>query len=279
MDKEKLKKLADNPNNIPGVYNYCNRWCERCIFTSRCLNFSMGEEDMGDPEANDMNNKKFWDKIAETFRITLEMIQEDAKERGIDLNDIDHEAYEKKEKFIKEEAETYPCVIKSDEYADMVHNWMKASGDLFKVKGEELAQKALMEIPGCNPLQEAKDMGNATEIISWYCFQIHVKIMRAVQGMLDDRYEKYEADFPKDSDGSAKVALIGIDQSIGAWGEMMKFFPNRENEILDILVLLEKIRKETEKTFPDARKFVRPGFDEPEYADSMSEVNREKQKR
>jgi hypothetical protein len=24
MDKEELKKLADDPNNIPGIYNYCD---------------------------------------------------------------------------------------------------------------------------------------------------------------------------------------------------------------------------------------------------------------
>lgn len=27
-------------------------------------------------------------------------------------------------------------------------------------------------------------------------------------------------EFPRDSDGSAKVALVGVDRSIGAWGEL-----------------------------------------------------------
>jgi hypothetical protein len=25
---------------IPGVYNYCDRWCERCPFTGRCRVFA-----------------------------------------------------------------------------------------------------------------------------------------------------------------------------------------------------------------------------------------------
>jgi hypothetical protein len=30
MKKEEIKKLAENKDLIPGVYNYCDRWCERC---------------------------------------------------------------------------------------------------------------------------------------------------------------------------------------------------------------------------------------------------------
>jgi len=28
MDKERLKKLVQNPGLISGIYNYCARWCE-----------------------------------------------------------------------------------------------------------------------------------------------------------------------------------------------------------------------------------------------------------
>jgi hypothetical protein len=57
------------------------------------------------------------------------------------------------------------------------------------------------------------------------------------------------------------VALLGIDRSIAAWGTMLQQFPEKENSILNILVLLERIRKKTETFFPDARRFKRPGFD------------------
>ena len=29
---DKLKALTDNPEHIPGIYNYCDKWCERCPF-------------------------------------------------------------------------------------------------------------------------------------------------------------------------------------------------------------------------------------------------------
>ena len=42
MDKDWIKGMAKNPDFIPGIYNYCDRWCERCAFTARCMNFAMG---------------------------------------------------------------------------------------------------------------------------------------------------------------------------------------------------------------------------------------------
>jgi hypothetical protein len=77
---------------------------------------------------------------------------------------------------------------------------------------------------------------------------------------LEETSEDFE-EFPKDSDGSAKVALIAIDRSIAAWGQMREHFPQRRDDILDILVHLDRLRRKTETLFPDARAFVRPGFD------------------
>jgi hypothetical protein len=67
--------------------------------------------------------------------------------------------------------------------------------------------------------------------------------------------------FPKDSDGSAKVTLIAMDRSIGAWGTMREHFLEKTDSILDLLVLLDRLRRKTEQHFPEARSFVRPGFD------------------
>ena len=46
-----------------------------------------------------------------------------------------------------------------------------------------------------------------------------------------------------------------------AWLTMREHFPEEGDEILDMLVVLDRIRRRTEKEFPDARSFVRPGFD------------------
>ena len=92
MRRTNLTELAGNPNFISGIYNYCDRWCERCPFTSRCLVFAQEQEDADDsPESRDINNEAFWQKLASIFQETQELIAQWAKEAGIDLSDIDEE--------------------------------------------------------------------------------------------------------------------------------------------------------------------------------------------
>ena len=52
-----LLELAGDPRFISGIYNYCDRWCERCQFTSRCLLYAQERESAGDTEANDIHNE------------------------------------------------------------------------------------------------------------------------------------------------------------------------------------------------------------------------------
>jgi len=68
--------------------------------------------------------------------------------------------------------------------------------------------------------------------------------------------------FPKDSEGSAKIALIAMDRSIAAWsGLRTALGADEADDVLDRLAQLAAIRRETEKLFPKARAFKRPGFD------------------
>jgi hypothetical protein len=100
-------------------------------------------------------------------------------------------------------------------------------------------------------------------VIQWYQYQIAVKLMRALSCRDDGWEDEPEmADFPRDSDGSAKVALIGIDRSIAAWRLVQLSLPERCESIVPLILQLDRLRKRVEKHFPEARDFVRPGFDE-----------------
>ena len=67
--------------------------------------------------------------------------------------------------------------------------------------------------------------------------------------------------YARDSDGSAKVALIGIDRSIAAWGMIRNRFPDHNGSVRALLIHLGQLRKEVENAFPEARGVIRPGFD------------------
>jgi len=98
---------------------------------------------------------------------------------------------------------------------------------------------------------------DAIEVIYFYNFFISAKIFRAL--IHDDDFDPNE--IQTDANGSAKIALIAIDRLIAAWSVAIENLKDHEDEILKFLISLAEIRKQTEITFPLARKFVRSGFD------------------
>jgi len=259
MDKEKLKKLAADPKFISGVYNYCDRWCERCKFTQKCLNYAIGEEDERFSSV-DMDSESFTEQMIETLQASQELLKEMADEEGIDLNSVDAEDLTRKERQKRKENEKHPCAKTAMQYTKAVKEWFDTSGHTFKEKEDELNSEYQLEIPNTNPIEESAEIVDAVEVIRWYQHQIYVKIMRAFHSREFDDIDEMD-EFPKDSDGSAKVALLGIDNSIDAWEKLRINLTDEEDRILDIIIHLDKLRKDLEVEFPDARNFVRPGFD------------------
>src|ERR1051325_1312896 len=86
MRPRTLTELANNPDLISGVYNYCDRWCERCPLTSRCLVYATEQEDNEVFENHDARNEAFWQKLGAIFQETRELVVEWAGEAGVDLN-------------------------------------------------------------------------------------------------------------------------------------------------------------------------------------------------
>jgi hypothetical protein len=261
MKKEDIKKLAENKNLISGIYNYCDRWCERCAFTSRCMNFGMTREQDTDPEASDITNEKFWQSLSEIFKATREMLEESAEELGIDLDSIDFEETSRDEGIKDKIVKNHECCRAAKKYYEMVDKFFESE----YIPSLQVVDKVQVQ-NAAEPKKSDGPDGPATldemvEIIYWYHHFIYVKLMRSVRGTLGNSPEVLE-EFPKDSDGSAKVALIAIDRSMAAWGHMHTFFPSHRDEILTIIVHLDRLRNRVEKIFPQARNFIRPGFDE-----------------
>ena len=266
MDKEYIKKLSENPDFIPGIYNYCDRWCERCSFTSRCMNFALSEEHFDDPQSHDINNKAFWDKLSEIFQVTLEMVKETAKEQGIDFASLDIEQAADERETTRNLAENHECARLAKVYGETVKNWFDSAEDLFEKKADDLSLQVRLDLPDFSPAQEADSLKESVDVIRWYQYFIYVKLVRAITGTLEEGSEDLDA-IAEDANGSAKVTLISIDRSIAAWGQMSRHFPEREDDILNIVVHLDRLRRKTETIFPDARSFVRPGLDSAAFYD------------
>jgi hypothetical protein len=244
MRRRTLTDLANNPDLISGIYNYCDRWCERCPLTSRCLVYATEQEDDYSFPGNDLRNEAFWQKLSVVFQETREMIVEWAKDAGVDLNgskDEDESRQHRKRQLV----DNHPLTKAGKKYANAASDWFR-----------ELDQ--MSEVP-----ENFEQLEDAREVVQWYQYQIAVKTMRALSGRKEELEEDPEIiEFPKDSDGSAKVALIGVDRSIAAWRLMQLSLPERTASIVPLILQLERLRNRLEKAFPEARDFVRPGFDE-----------------
>ena len=244
MRRTTLTDLANNPDLISGIYNYCDRWCERCPLTSRCLVYATEQEDDNSFPGNDLRNEAFWQKLDTIFQETREMILEWAKEAGMDLNGSTGE-HESRPHRKRQLVDNHPLTRAGKKYANTASDWFRELDHAF-------------EVP-----ENFEQLEDAREVVQWYQYQIAVKTMRALSGRKEELDEDPEiAEFPRDSDGSAKVALIGIDRSIAAWRLMQLSLPERGASIVPLILQLERLRIRLEKAFPEARGFVRPGFDE-----------------
>ncbi len=255
MDKEKLKKLAQNPGFISGIYNYCDRWCEKCAFTSRCMNFAMEKEFFPDQASHDARNEDFWEAMSRVFEVTMELLNDLAEEKGIDLDlamgSVDMEGDGKQ----RNSADQNICSILAGKYAKMAGEWLEANESLTACQGAQI------KIPGTVSTLESVDIKEALEIVCWYQHLIFVKINRALSGMGQASEDSLEDD-EYDANGSAKVALIGIEKSIAAWGLLQSLLGRDNSELQEILFYLERLRIKIENYFPGAQSFLRPGFDE-----------------
>lgn len=251
--------MATNPKHIQGVYNYCDRWCERCHFTSRCAVYA--SEGGLSSEEKDINNKAFWDTIANSFAEAATQLQRIANERGITIpadDDAEMKAYMTNAKKKQQEIEQHPLIKYSKQYMMAAREVLK-NNKAVQQKGEALIQLVELGVKDINETKkEVVQLNEYFDIVQWYLFQIQVKCMRALSSFDDEEGE----DFNSDSNGSAKVALIATDRCIVAWQHIMQWLPDAQDDILPLLALLQKIRTLGEHTFPHARAFVRVGLDE-----------------
>lgn len=264
MDADDLHEMAEDPRFISGIYNCCDRWCERCRFTERCFLYATEEKRKEERRGREPAETDFMEDVAESFALVRKMLEDWAAKEGVDLNQLVAEgealaaAKQKRRKSAGERALTRSA----KDYALATNAWFKKHEKLFRKKGKQLAKTALLELPGRDPEAEAQELSDAVDIIRWYQPQIFVKLSRALMTLEDLDSELEDDPALSDMNGSAKVALIAIDRSLLAWAKLHERFGDRGDSILDLLVQLERLRRQAETQFPKARAFVRPGFDD-----------------
>ncbi len=245
--------MADDPELIPGIHIYCDRWCGRCAYTSRCLQFRLEaseRESSGALQNFDALNSQFWQEMGEALVQVMRFIRDIAASGGLEAGDLQRETlFSAPPATLQRDAREHPCAIAALHYAGMVNEWFAATDKLPD------AEESLLTHP---PLF----LEESIQVIRHYHYFIYPKIVRAVEGRLGGEAAS-NRDLCDDASGTAKVALIAIDRSLAAWSLLYKEYPEQEDSTLSILLHLDRLRRSVEVVFPDARSFIRPGFDAP----------------
>lgn len=223
---------------IVGIFNYCDRWCETCAFTSRCRLFA----DVARLEAKlDPGLKEVVEAppLPEDLPQPMphwmaEMIQ--------DMNDAANEPDAATDTLGARPApppEHRTIEARADNYCTRTHAWLRA-----------------------RPHSESSpDPREPLSVINWFHMQILVKIHRALSGLAEGMWDD---DWPRDCDGSAKVALLGIERSHAAWLDLVDRRTVTPAQAAPFIEDLAWLSEALEGVFPNARTFVRPGLDEPD---------------
>jgi hypothetical protein len=224
-----MRELDDGPFLIPrdvvdGVHNYCNRWCERCRFRARCTVFVNAH-----PQASEAQHVTPFEPPADETPLMKELEAAGAFEEP---TRAEMAAWERRHEEARRRVACEPALQLVEAYqtaADV------ALGEIGPPEGSEPA-----------------------DVIRWHHYLVQAKAYRALHGKIDEWFDA--DDLESDAYGSAKVALIAMDDMMAAWlglAEQSKAVA----EIAEAMALLVKARDALETALPRARQFVRPGFD------------------
>jgi hypothetical protein len=225
---------------IVGIFNYCDRWCETCAFTSRCRLFA----DVAEIEAKLDPGLK---EIADASPLRQDLPPPPAPWMQELIDEMNEAASNAAAVDVPPPRRVPPehllIEARADDYFTRAHTWLRGQAG-----------------PRTDP-------ADPDAVIEWFHLQIVVKVHRAIRGLAEVGPE--EREWPADHDGSAKVALLGIDRSHAAWLGAVERGLVSESDAALFIADLVWLGEALERVFPRARAFVRPGLDEPEEVSTL----------
>jgi hypothetical protein len=254
-DEEHFLDSIEHPDNIPFIHNYCDNWCERCAFSDRCAVSCISTRyNEYSPNVVELSlwqdDSEKWETIQAWFKTQSLLIDPSFIEQ---LKE-ERQVFDKDNNQVKRDSDRVAVVQLSKQYVEALKPWMKIEkiNRLFEMVDNKEGKKHFTK--------KERLLMEPLHTIMWYIYLIIAKFTRAVEGKIED--DLYDDTFPKDSDGSAKVALIGAERTLMAWYDFAQIEPTEADFALKMMLLLQKVIDAGEKEFPEARAFVRPGFDE-----------------
>jgi hypothetical protein len=234
---------SDDQGFILGVYNYCDRWCERCPFASRCRVYAMemtyridgldGElaraaESLPADPAEEWEGEDF---LAETE----DVLSEEEPEQEMLAREVAHAI-----------AEVHPLTDGADRLAGLAKPLIAAAGARVTAGGHG-----------------TEAFRHLFEVLAHYQYFVAVKVRRALLGrdsppILDDDGRP----FPSDADGTARIAYLTCAAAREAAQHLATLDPELTSLAAPFTQAADRVLGLIDEAFPGHRTFCRPGFDD-----------------
>ncbi len=276
---------------IPGIYNYCNRWCERCSFNYRCRVYSKQlsyEESFNDLDNPLTEEAKSIEIIKKSLDEALALLDEKAKELDVDFNNLpQQEIHELNPKALNNngsfmlylnEFETINETPFGENLAQFNSVYdtpvLKLSAIVQEsyimfMQQQELFNNAINFIENSlsmgiisedTAVQTINKINHNRYILCSFPLVLSGKLVTAYQDKLSADKANKRLTTNSHANGTAKVSLLLINDIISAIEALQH---NTEiGDQLDLLAALSGIKRHLHKDFPNAELFIRPGFDE-----------------
>jgi hypothetical protein len=223
---------------ILGIFNYCDRWCERCTLSGRCSVFAEEQRMMfGAQPGSESGAGAFPATPLQSLRprsagaaAPFDCGQPD---ESADL-ELDEAALRLAEPVLT--AEETDLHRRVSELGRRLSTWLVPEG--------RASEPAVVD---------------AAEVVLHFGFFIGPKVHRALTGRAG-----IAEDGPRsDALGSAKAAILALDRIGEAWLRLAELGAIGLVQAAPVLTELQQLTAALDRLFPRARSFVRPGFDEP----------------
>lgn len=218
---------------IVGIFNYCDRWCERCPLTNRCRLFA----DMAEIDFEQGNGP-----------LTEPRMVRERRRLAAQLIELTAEAEELTEKLRPQAGEPFGQLPRELEGSMEPDPEVVANAGALRAKMKTLQLSA-------NPTVRL-----AIESIQYFSLFVPMKMMRAFSQVA----RHGPGDQQSDANGSAKAALLALERMESAWQTLIETHHYSLKEAAPFLAEIARMRRNLDRAVPNARAFVRPGFDEPD---------------
>lgn len=200
MKLVQLQKVRD-------PYNYCDRWCQRCLATKNCKVFKDEQKwrkkcikEGKDPDSPEESFKE----VANSMQQAIKLIYKGAKKWGIDPQSLEP----------KNEEEFQEYCSQQEQKSNFIH-----ANPLFLLSQE--CEDGLLEFLANFDSQEIESVPDL-QTIQWYATLVPAKIYR---GLAEDESDVFPIDNYDDTANSFSIALRGVNASHVSLQKLDKSYP------------------------------------------------------